>query len=121
MNVLIDGIRYVPEPTLSTDTGLLAALEIRFDSDAGDNLTIHDYLRILLEKVWTEGECFNGKRPFGNSGWDFDLYAPLVKAGFIDGKLYEDGRIEHLANPQVAKAYVHDLIKAAFYGVDKYR
>ena len=48
MEVLIDGVKYVPIPDVPTDKGLLAALEVRFNSDAGDNLTVRDYLRTLL-------------------------------------------------------------------------
>ena len=33
--------------------------------------------------VWEDRECFNGKRPFGNSGWEEDLYT-LVKAGYVE-------------------------------------
>lgn len=46
MNVMIDGIRYVPELEQSKDKGLLAALEVRFSSDAGADLTVREYLRL---------------------------------------------------------------------------
>jgi hypothetical protein len=69
MRVLIDGVEYVPMPQPIDVAGMQGALELRFDSDAGDNITIRDYLRILLETLWEEGEGFSGKRPFGNSGW----------------------------------------------------
>ncbi len=32
-----------------------------------------------------EGEGFSGKRPFGNSCWESDLYWPLAKADVIEG------------------------------------
>lgn len=115
MKVVIDDVEYVPD-NRGVQTGLMAALEVRFDSDAGDNLTVRDYLYKLLETLWNEGEEFSGKRPFGNSGWEFDLYVPLIKAGFIKGKLDEDGYIEEFDNKQAAK-FVFELIKAAFYGV----
>jgi hypothetical protein len=47
-------------------------------------------------KVWREGEGFSGKRPFGNSGWEWDLYVPMVRAGFVTGKFDEDGYAEEL-------------------------
>lgn len=62
-------------------------------NDAGAT-TIRDYLIRLLTEVWRENECFSGKRPFGNSGWDYDLYGPLVEAGLIRGRLDEDGYLE---------------------------
>lgn len=116
MDVIINGVKYVPVPELSNDTGLLRALEVRFDSDAGDNLTIRDYLRVLLETLWEEGEGFSGKRPFGNSGWDRDLYVPLVKHGFISGKLDENGYIDEIDEKEAGK-YVFELITAAFHGI----
>lgn len=51
--------------------------------------TIRDYLKGLLTNLWTEGEGFSGKRPFGNSGWRHDLYRPLIAAGF-PAEDYED-------------------------------
>jgi len=94
----------------------LAALEVRFDSGAGDNITVRDYLHKLLTRVWQLDEDFNGKRPFGNSGWDFDIYAPLIKAGFIAGEVDEHGDIGEF-DRDIAAGYVFDLIDAAFYGV----
>ena len=57
-------------------------------------VTIRDYLIKILTLVWQDQECFDGKRPFGNSGWDYDLYGPLIEAGLITGRLDEDGFIE---------------------------
>lgn len=64
----------------------------------GDNdakaATVRDYLIELLRVVWREEEGFSGKRPFGNSGWAYEVYGPMVKAGFITGTLDEDGNVE---------------------------
>ena len=56
---------------------------VRFTSDAGDNLTCREYLCALLKTLWREGEGFSGKRPFGNSGWDYDLIDALVSGGCV--------------------------------------
>lgn len=56
--------------------------------------TIRDYLKALLLGVWKEGEGFDGKRPFGDSGWDSDVYVSLVKAGLVDGHVDEDGYLD---------------------------
>lgn len=96
---------------MKTDT-LQKALEARFDSDAGDDLSVREYLRGLLLTLWDEGEGFSGKRPFGNSGWEYDLYKPLIREGFIKGKLDEYGYIENVS-PK-AHAFVSDLILTAF-------
>jgi hypothetical protein len=94
-------------------TNLEEALDIRFDSDAGNNLTIRDYLRILLETLWDEGEGFSGKRPFGNSGWEYELYRPLVKHGFVRGTLDEDGYIDTF-DADTANKLVFDMIRFIF-------
>jgi hypothetical protein len=33
------------------------------------------------------------KRQYGSSGWRFDLYAALIRAGKLDGSLDEDGYV----------------------------
>jgi hypothetical protein len=120
MEVLIDGVKYVPASPRPTEKTLSDALDLRFDSDAGDDMTVRQYLHELLHVLWEKQESFDGKRPFGNSGWHHDLYGPLAKAGFIDlGPLDEDGEPYDWSCEQIklAHAYVHDLIAAAFFGV----
>lgn len=63
------------------------------DNDSGAD-TVRGYLLALLAELWKHGEGFSGKRPFGNSGWETDLYHPLVKAGYISGTLDEDGYLD---------------------------
>lgn len=95
---------------------VLDALEVRFDSDAGENKSIRDYFFTLLDTLWEEGEGFSGKQPFGNSGWEYDLYKPLIQHGFISGSLDSDGCVERY-NRSEANAFVSKLIHAAIYGV----
>lgn len=70
------------------------------DLDIGDNptgkTTVRGYLLAMLAKLWTEADDFSGKRPFGNSDWQCDVYVPLIKAGLIPGSLDEDGYLEHV-------------------------
>lgn len=96
-----------------TKLNLQDALELRFDSDAGNNLSVREYFQALLEVLWREGEGFSGKRPFGNSDWEYELYAPLIRAGFINGELDDDGLIASV-NEKEAHAFVARLIKATF-------
>jgi len=63
------------------------------DNDSGA-ATVRGYLVKLLETLWREGEGFSGKRPFGNSGWEWDLHIPLVSAKFIGGAFDEDGYLD---------------------------
>lgn len=116
MKVIIDNVEYVPLPPVQNDNELLAALDVRFDSDVGNNITVRDYLRRLLTTLWDEQEGFSGKRPFGNSGWEYDVYAPLIKAGYIVGKLDDDGYIKSV-NDRTAKKFVNSLILAMCYGI----
>lgn len=61
-------------------------LELKFKSmDLGKEITIKDFFKELLITLFKEGECFSGKRPFGNSGWDYDLCVCLAQNGVIDG------------------------------------
>lgn len=63
------------------------------ENDSGAN-TIRGYLKALLWTLFNEGEGFSGKRPFGNSSWEYDLYIALVAAKAVDGTLTEDGYID---------------------------
>lgn len=120
MEVVIDGTKYVPMPEQMTDKSMLSALEVRFDSDAGDDITVRDYLRTLLTTLWDEQESFSGKRPFGNSGWEFEPMIALAKAGFIDlGPVDEEGTPYNWTKEQANKAhaYISDLILAMCHGV----
>jgi hypothetical protein len=118
MKVTIDGVDYVPATEHSPSDIVLQALDVRFDSDAGDNLSIRDYLHNLLWDLWSKGEGFSSKRPFGNSGWEADLYTPLVAHGFVAGSVDEDGYIEDI-DREAADDLVFQMIDAVFYGVKK--
>lgn len=67
-------------------------LSLPMQENDAEAATVGDYLQELLLGVLHEQEGFDGKRPFGNSGWfESDLAPPLIKAGVIQGKLDEDG------------------------------
>ncbi len=94
---------------------LSKALNYYFNCDVSRNkpITIREYLELLLLTLWDDQEGFSGKRPFGNSGWEYDLYQPLVKGGFIDGELDSEGYIYKI-NKVEAHAFVRDLIVEVF-------
>lgn len=52
--------------------------------------TIRGYLINLLYTPWQEGEGFSGKRPMGDSSWQYDLIITLVKGGAVPGSVDED-------------------------------
>ena len=59
------------------------------ENDAGAK-TIREYLIKLLKELWSEGESFSGKRPFGNSGWELELYHALANNDAINYTVWED-------------------------------
>lgn len=90
------------------------ALDVRVDSYSdGSVTTVRGYLQKLLETLWIKNESFSGKRPFGNGGWEFDLYKPLIDDGFISGSINSDGYIERLDTVE-AHHFVLELIRHIF-------
>lgn len=69
----------------------ILAIEME-DNDAGAR-TVREYLVLLARQCWMEGEGFSGKRPFGNSGWHYEVYGALMRAGAITGDFDEEGCI----------------------------
>ena len=89
-------------------------LNLKIESDDhSKDLTIKGYLKLLLFTLWDEGEGFSGKRPFGNSGWEYDLYKPLVKSCVVPGEMDEDGYIEDVDRP-AANKLIFKLIEECF-------
>jgi len=80
------------------------------DNDAGAD-TIRTYLVALLAELWKHGEGFGGKRPFGNSGWEYELYEALARQGYITSTFDEDGYLDDVdtrtGNQLVAAAIEH--------------
>jgi len=114
--IMIDGVQYTPLVEIETDDKYKAALNVRFYCDVSDDVvSVRDYLFMLLDKLWDEKESFSGKRPFGNSDWEYDLFSPLVHEGFISGEVNACGDIVWL-DYQEACQFVSKLIKVAIYG-----
>jgi hypothetical protein len=97
---------------MTINPNLEAMLKLPIDPDDPEE-TILDYLHKLLKTLWEEGEGFNGKRPFGDSGWEYQLYEPLVRAGFVEGEIDEDGYVEDF-NEDIANQLVFGLIDYIF-------
>lgn len=111
MEVIIDGITYVPAQPVCANP---EALEVRrFVNDLDREVSLREYLHELLATLWKEGEGFSGKRPFGNSGWDWDVYGFLVKAGVISGQIDDDGWPEDF-DKKAADKMMPGLIAQAF-------
>lgn len=60
-----------------------AVLDVKMPENDANAETIREYFLKLLSKVWKEEEGFDGKRPFGNSGWTSEVYNALYLSGMI--------------------------------------
>lgn len=92
------------------DSDLAKALNAPVDGDVTG--TVRDYLAELLITLWEEEEGFSGKRPFGNSGWQHEVYDGLVKAGVLNGTVDDDGYINDV-DWREAEALMKAVIKYA--------
>lgn len=84
-------------------------LNMAFKStDLQKELTIRQFLKELLTTLFQEGECFSGKRPFGKSGWTYDMEKALINSGVIHGTFDEWGYIE---TSEGIHEIIYDLIE----------
>lgn len=88
-------------------------LQIEFNH-TGEFVTVREWFIRLFSQLWIEGEGFNGKRPFGNSGWNFELYAVLIKNNIIAGKLDEYGYVEDINTDEAKEFVLKTLIQQIF-------
>jgi hypothetical protein len=95
------------------DDDVTEVLNARVEGGEIGTCTVREYLVTLLETLWIEKDEFTGKRPFGNSGWEYDLYGALVAAGIVPGTFDEDGYLYEFlyedyqrANKLIAEAII---------------
>ncbi|HSE45047.1 MAG TPA: hypothetical protein VLA89_06930 [Gemmatimonadales bacterium] len=81
-------------------------LNLRIEEPDSGATTVREYFQLLLKTLWKEGEGFSGKRPFGNSGWEWDFAQALIKAGVPIGCLDGDGYIEHMNKDEFDKLVI---------------
>lgn len=91
-------------------------LKLKMKPNDSGAKTVGGYLASLLTTVLEEQEGFSGKRPWGNSGWEYDLYEPLIKAGLVKGTFDEDGYLDRFNNNEMLKAdkIILKLVKDVF-------
>lgn len=116
--VIIDGQKYIPAPPPAEDSKWL---DVRFyDYISLDReVSIREFFHELMQKLWDEQDGFSGKRPFGNSCWEFPVIYALIEAGAIPGTVTydEDGYVEESHfDRKVAHEFVRGLISQMFYG-----
>lgn len=69
-------------------------LDLPMEDNDADAKTIGDYFHHVAFQVWVQGEGFDGKRPFGNSGWRRAVEKAMIKARAIEASFDEDGHIK---------------------------
>jgi hypothetical protein len=87
-------------------------LNVTVQSD-GTALSLRDYLIKLLTTLWTENEQFSGKHPLGDSGWQYDVYAALIRSNLVAGTLDEHGYVV-----SVNQAQADELVIAAIQSLN---
>lgn len=75
---------------------------------------VRGVLRDLLVSLWDEGESFDSKRPFGDSGWQLDIATALGEAGLIEIRFDEDGELEEVDSVS-ADELIFDAIDSIFH------
>lgn len=99
------------EVTNPTGEEILNLLMDPETNDAGAS-SVREYLCKLLLELWDKEECFSGKRPFGNSGWQLDVYVPLAEAGLIDGEVDEETGEVYEMDEEEGRAVIARAIRA---------
>ena len=79
-------------------------LDFKMEENDAEATTIREYLKELLLMVWEQDESFSGKRPFGNSGWKYDIYRTLATHKLIEAEIDEDGDIIEIKRSEYTKA-----------------
>lgn len=107
--------RYFEEKFKDENEGLKILQAPMQENDAGAK-TIGEYLIKLSQEVWSEGEYFSGKRPFGNSGWDNEIYIALAQNNLIkfESEMY-DGEMEYYEFDEKAGNKLINMAYKALY------
>lgn len=85
-----------------------APLHVPMGENDAEASTVGEYLIKLLAKLWADGEDMV-KRPFGNSGWQYEVYRELIKADLVEGKIDEFGDVDEL-DTRAADALIQEAI-----------
>lgn len=96
--------------TRATPEQIDQALGLRFESNIGD-VTLRQWLIALLAALWEQGEGFSGKRPFGDSGWDWEPAPALIGAGLISGRVDDHGYVAEVDMGELHR-FVADVIES---------
>jgi hypothetical protein len=59
-------------------------LDLPMQENDANAKTVRDYMKALLTQVITQKEGFSGKRPFGNSAWEYDMHEALFRSKLVE-------------------------------------
>lgn len=65
---------------------LAAALEFEVAAGEGKTVPLREFFVLILGQLWEEADEFSGKRPFGNSGWYFEIIWGLIDDGVAESE-----------------------------------
>lgn len=81
-----------------TDEVVQKVLLCPMQENSAQAATVGEYLSLLLSTLWIQGEGFSGKRPFGESSWEYEVYTALATEELIDGLILdEDGYLDEFS------------------------
>ena len=84
-----------------------------FTYDLNTKITIRNYLKELLIGLWDRKDGFSGKRPFGDSGWDYAIGDCLAKNNIIESSIEGEDYFVYSMN-DVDKLMIDELIPIIF-------
>lgn len=82
--------------------------------DLGSEISMRYFFERLFCDLWKKEANFDSKRPWGNSGWKWDIYVTLIKHNVIPGKLDEYGYVEEV-DSKSASDFVENEILYPFF------
>lgn len=83
-----------------------------YSHDLSNRVTIKQYFKRLLSTLWEERDEFSGKRPLGNSDWEYDLYVCLIENNVIEGNIDKHGEIDDNFDYAKADEIIKNVIQS---------
>lgn len=89
-------------------------LKLPMNDEYSGAKTLGEYLKLLLLSLWQFKDEFSGKRPFGNSLWEYDVYICLAEnTNLVGGVKDKDGFWEDIDLNEANKV-IFELINECF-------
>lgn len=93
--------------TLSEKAALGAVLVTEYEGE----MTVKEYLKLILTTFWKDKPEFSGKRPFGESNPESYIDKAFIQAKLVKGDLDEDGFVNHV-DKEAVDAIVLEIIRS---------